>query len=118
MDDNTQAVLLLACHFPGVKAPEHSPLTATEYGRFAFWMKNSGWQPHDLFIDSETMLKEWLDPKGKISAERVQYLLGRGVALALAAEKDEAARAADPVGWETKKRLQKRLSIDTRLAGI
>ena len=37
---------------------------------------------------------------------------------ALAAEKDDAARAADPVGWETKKRLQKRLSIDTRLAGI
>ena len=87
MDDNTQAILLLACHFPGVKTPEHAPLTATEYGRFASWMRDSGWQPHNLFTNSDAMLKEWLDPKGKISAARVQYLLERGVALALATEK-------------------------------
>jgi hypothetical protein len=33
-------------------------------------------------------------------------------------EKDAAFREKDPIGWETKSRLTKRLSIDTRLAGI
>ena len=33
-------------------------------------------------------------------------------------EKDAAFREKDPIGWETKSRLTKRLSIDPRLVGI
>ena len=33
-------------------------------------------------------------------------------------KKDEEQRSKDPVAYETKKRLEARLSIDSRLAGI
>jgi len=87
MDENKQATLLLVCRFPGTQRAPHNPLTSVEYGRLALWLKEFGRFPRDLLVDPDAALREWVDPKGKISLDRLKYLLGRGVALGLALEK-------------------------------
>ncbi len=91
MDENRQAILLLSTQFssPGKGAP--TPLTALEYGRFAAWMKQAEFQPRDLFHRFDDLLEQWQDPKRKVTAERLQYLLGRGMAMGQAIEKWQSA---------------------------
>ena len=91
MDENKQAILLLAAHFSAPGDGVYTPLTAIEYGRFAAWIKQAGLQPRDLFHQLDEMLAKWHDPKGKVTAERLRYLLGRGMAMGIAMEKWERA---------------------------
>ena len=87
MDENKQAILLLAAQFSAPGDGAYTPLTAIEYGRFAAWIKQAGLQPRHLFHQFDEMLAKWHDPKGKVTAERLQYLLGRGMAMGIAMEK-------------------------------
>ena len=91
MDENKQAILLLSAQFTAAGKGAPTPLTALEYGRFAAWMREAGYQPMDLFHRFDELMKQWQDPKRKVTAERLQYLLGRGMAMAVAIEKWQSA---------------------------
>jgi len=83
---NTQAILLLTCYFSKAMSSEASPLTNKEWGRFAYWLKNQELVPEDLLSGDVTKkLSGWADTK--ITANRIQTLLNRGSALAMAMEK-------------------------------
>ena len=87
MDENKQAILLLAAQFSLPTSGVPTPLTALEYGRFAAWMRQAQFQPKDLFHQMPEILAQWQDPKKKVTADRLSYLLGRGMAMGLALEK-------------------------------
>ncbi len=83
---NTQAVLLLTSHFSKGKTSTAKPLTPTEWGRFALWLKENELRPSVLIDGSEKdPLANWSDVK--VSRERLEALVARGSALALAVEK-------------------------------
>lgn len=82
----TQAILLLTAYFSKSKGAEAKPLTNKEWGRFAFWLKNQEMYPEDLLTgDLSQKLAGWTD--SKITSDRIQILLNRGSALAMAMEK-------------------------------
>ena len=82
----TQAVLLLTAYFSKAAGSGAKPLTNKEWGRFAFWLKSQGLFPEDLLAgDSNQKLIGWSD--SKITSDRIQALLNRGSALAMAMEK-------------------------------
>ena len=91
MDENRQAILLLSAQFSAPDKGVPTPLTTMEYGRFAAWLRQTGAQPRDLFYRFDALLQHWQDPKGKVTTERLQYLLGRGMAMGLAIEKWQSA---------------------------
>ncbi|MCP4467293.1 MAG: DNA-processing protein DprA [Halieaceae bacterium] len=91
MDENKQAIILLSAQFSAPGKGALTPLTALEYGRFAAWMRQTDFQPKDLFHQFDTMMERWLDPKGKVTVERLQYLLGRGMAMGVAVQKWQSA---------------------------
>ena len=90
-DENTQAVLLLTCYFSKAVKGEEKPLSPTEYGRFASWLHSNKYQPLSLFDDFDNIFSHWVDPKGKVTLERVKALLKRGLAMGLALEKWQSA---------------------------
>jgi predicted Rossmann fold nucleotide-binding protein DprA/Smf involved in DNA uptake len=82
----TQAILLLTAYFSRSTSSEAKPLTNKEWGRFAFWLKNQEMVPEDLLTgDLSQKLAGWTD--SKITSDRIQTLLNRGSALAMAMEK-------------------------------
>ena len=86
-DENRQAILLLTSYFSGTKG-DFTPLTAIEYGRFASWLHQNEYDPKDLLGNkSEDIFTRWQDPKVKITQARIEFLLGRGLAMGLAVEK-------------------------------
>ncbi len=91
MDETTQAILLLSARFSRKKAGQATPLTPTEYGRFAAWLRDQGRQPADLLRNFDEIVAEWSDPKGKVNRDRLQALLGRGMAMGIALEKWNSA---------------------------
>lgn len=91
IEENKQAVLLLSSHFTRAKKGDPTPLTSIEYGRFARWLKENDFQPKDLFHQFESIQDKWIDPKGKITKDRLQFLLGRGMAMGVALEKWQSA---------------------------
>lgn len=107
---NTQAILLLTAHFS--KAPgEAKPLSPGEWGRFALWLNGQGNTPAQLLgVDSLELLRDWSD--SKIPIARIEQLLGRGHALALAIEKWSRAgiwvltRSDPDYPWRLKKYLR------------
>jgi predicted Rossmann fold nucleotide-binding protein DprA/Smf involved in DNA uptake len=109
----TQAILLLTAHFSKAGKSDAKPLSNKEWGRFAFWLKNQGLFPEDLLKgDIDQKLVGWVD--GKITGDRIQALLSRGSALAVAMEKWTRAglwvlTRSDP---EYPKRLKARLGND------
>lgn len=85
INTNTQSILLLTSYF-SKSAGDAKPLAPTEWGRFALWLNKQGLTPADLVTaDPRLVLQGWKDDK--ITLERVEQLLGRGHALALALEK-------------------------------
>jgi len=81
-----QAVLLLTAHFSKPRPDEAKPLTPTEWGRFALWLRDARLGPEALLAgDLREKLASWTDPH--VTQERIDRLLGRGSALALAIEK-------------------------------
>ena len=87
LNENTQAVLLLTCHFAKSQKDGVKPLTVSEYARFAEWLLANQYQPLSLFGHAEEIFSKWSDRKNAITLERVKELLGRGMAMSLALEK-------------------------------
>ncbi len=87
MDENKQAILMLSTYFSPPKKGEPTPLTPLEYGRFALWLRENKYQPKDLFAQFDEILNKWKDKKNKINRERLNFLIGRGMAMGVALEK-------------------------------
>lgn len=110
LSPTAQATLLLTCYFSKISNDNAKPLTNTEWGRFALWLKEKSTSPADLLgADPNVLLCGWYDER--ISAERIIQLLNRGHSLALAVEKWQRAglwvvTRSDP---EYPKRLKQRL---------
>ena len=81
-----EAVMLLTVSFGKSDANTTRPLTPTEWGAFAGWLKDNALAPDDLLKpDLSGLLGNWEHPK--VTVERVQALLNRGAALGFALEK-------------------------------
>ncbi|QKK03613.1 MAG: DNA-protecting protein DprA [Pseudomonadota bacterium] len=90
LGDETQAVLLLTARLGAQDPKDAKPLGPTEWGDFAEWLKHRGCRPGELVNgQAASLLAEWRHPK--IPRERLDKLLQRGNALALALEKWERA---------------------------
>ena len=86
LNSDTQAILLFTAYFGKPAEGEPKPLTPTEWGRFASWLKDRNTRPGELLADGlSKALPEWQDRT--ISLARLQALLDRGAALAIAVEK-------------------------------
>lgn len=107
----TQAVLLLTAYFGKASNAEPKPLSRSEWGRFAEWLKDQGISLETLLRqDPARVLVHWAD--STITLKRVEILLSRGGALGLAMEKWERAglwvlTLSDPDYPERLKRLLK-----------
>ena len=85
-----EAVMLLTVSFGKSDADTSRPLTPTEWGAFASWLKDNELAPDDLLRgDLPRLLGHWEHPK--VTAGRVEALLNRGAALGFALEKWERA---------------------------
>jgi predicted Rossmann fold nucleotide-binding protein DprA/Smf involved in DNA uptake len=86
----TQAILLLTAHFSRSAPGDPKPLSPTEWGRFALWLKEQGQTPEALLAgDPARLLGGWVDDK--VPLDRICALLSRSPALALALEKWQRA---------------------------
>lgn len=114
LSTTAQATLLLTCHFSKASKEQVKPLTTTEWGRFAVWLKEKGMTPADLLTgDAYTALASWCD--SHVSVERLQALLARGHSLALAMEKWQRAGlwVVTRSDADYPKRLKARLRTDS-----
>ncbi len=90
LSPTAQATLLLTSHFSKASNEAVKPLTNTEWGRFALWLKEKSITPADLLTeDPQELLQGWQDKT--IDIERILALLKRGHSLALAMEKWQRA---------------------------
>lgn len=111
MNPNTQAILLLAGHFAGSTAGDVKPLTVGEWGRLAEFLKTAGIAPQTLLEKNGAgLLQGYVDKT--ITVDRIEALLRRGTAMAVALEKWDRANVwvisrADSAYPD---RLKKRLS--------
>ncbi len=114
INNQTQAVLLLTTYFGKPMRSELKPLSPTEWGRLARWLKDHEVLPETLLRqDPADVLVGWVDRK--ITPGRIRRLLDRAGALGLAAEKWARAglwvlTRADPA---YPARLKKRLKTDS-----
>ncbi|MBI6530815.1 DNA-protecting protein DprA [Proteus vulgaris] len=111
LSSTAQATLLLTSYFTKNSDENVKPLTNTEWGRFALWLKERSITPADLLVtDPKTLLQNWHD--AHISAERIIKLLNRGHSLALSMEKWQRAglwvvtRSDPEYPWRLKQRLK------------
>lgn len=83
----TQAILLLTARFSKLTPRDPKPLTATEWGRFAQWLKEQGSTPEMLLTTPDPLayLQGWADRH--ITQERLTALLSRSAVLGFALEK-------------------------------
>ena len=91
MNKNKQAILMLTSYFSPPKKGDPTSLTLLEYGRFALWLRENKYQPKDLFSQFDKILDTWKDKKNKINRERLNFLIGRGMAMGVALEKWHSA---------------------------
>lgn len=110
----TQAILLMTVWFSKSAKDDPKPLTPTEWGRFAAWLKDQEKSPEALLTsdDPTDCLQGWLDRS--ITPDRIRHLLARSAALGLALEKWQRAglwvmTRSDP---DYPVRLKKRLKFD------
>jgi predicted Rossmann fold nucleotide-binding protein DprA/Smf involved in DNA uptake len=90
VSDQAQAVLLLTSHLAKSDRGEPRPLSAREWSRLAFWLRDHGLQPANLLSDDpRRLLSGWMDRS--VTRDRIEYLLGRGGALGLALERWQRA---------------------------
>ena len=83
---DTEVVLLLCGRFGGEKQEPHAPLSPREYGELAKWLNSRNLRPSDLMgpgaADQLASAHE-----AKLERKRLEFLLGRGTAMALALER-------------------------------
>jgi predicted Rossmann fold nucleotide-binding protein DprA/Smf involved in DNA uptake len=87
---DTEVVLLLCGRFGGESKEPHAPLSATEYGELARWLKERELRPADMLTEA---VKEKFGElvHAKLGGVRIEFLLGRGAALALSVERWQRA---------------------------
>lgn len=87
---DAQAIMLLTVRFPKSGSDSAKPLTTTEWARLNKWMldKDADFKPSNLMTDK---LSEWLEgwSHSRMTCERIEALLNRGMTLALSVEKWE-----------------------------
>lgn len=87
---DTEVVLLLCGRFGGERKEPHAPLTATEYGELARWLKERELRPGDMLTEAARgKFGELI--QAKLDRVRIEFLLGRGTALALSVERWQRA---------------------------
>ena len=90
LTDNSHAILLLTAHFTESKNASVKPLTTTEWGRFAAWLKEQQLSPCSLNTENlDELFIGWKDKT--ITTDRLGALIRRGNTLALAVEKWQRA---------------------------
>ena len=88
VNENAQAIMLLTISFGKADQSDVKPLSPAEWHGLALWLRDRGLSPADLLRrDFEESLSGWADQK--VTMPRLDSLLGRGMALALALEKWE-----------------------------
>lgn len=86
LNENAQATLLLTAYFSKPAKGAAKPLTPTEWGKFALWLRDHQLSPAKLLSPNPAeFLEGWQDTK--ITTGRILELLRRGNAMALALEK-------------------------------
>ena len=81
-----EAVMLLTVPFGKSESDTARPLTPTEWGAFAGWLKERNIVPSDLLKgDLSGLLQGWEHPK--VTVDRLKALLNRGATLGFALEK-------------------------------
>lgn len=86
LSEDTEAVLLLCGRFGGEKQDPFQPLSAGEYGELAKWLVGRRLRPSDLVnIAGREALSDV--HQSKLEPKRIEFLLGRGTAMALALER-------------------------------
>ena len=83
--ENAKAILLLCGRFGSGDNGVVKPLTTKEYDALAAWLRTKSWWPVDLLEESNLMTLR--DPALPVKRERLEALLSRGTAMALAVEK-------------------------------
>ena len=87
---DAQTIMLLTVHFSKSGSDSAKPLTTTEWARLNKWLldKDPDFKPSDLMTGR---LSEWLEgwSNKRITRERVDALLNRGMSLAMSVEKWE-----------------------------
>ena len=86
LSQDTEVVLLLCGRFGGEKQEAHQPLSPREYGELAKWLNARGLRPSDLMGDTGQGALSTVQ-EARLERKRVEFLLGRGTALALALER-------------------------------
>lgn len=82
----TQAILLLTAYFSKLSKEATKPLSTKEWARFAQWLKDHEINPEKLMNGHlNSSLQGWSDKY--VTTERIEKLMNRGSALALAMEK-------------------------------
>lgn len=83
---DTEVVLLLCGRFGGERQDPFQPLSAREYGEFAKWLNVRNLRPADLMAGAG---REHLHAvhEAKLAISRIDFLLQRGTAMALALER-------------------------------
>lgn len=83
---DTEVVLLLCGRFGGEKHEAYQPLAPREYGELAKRLKALALRPSDLLTDAGRVALSSIQEAG-LERKRVEFLLGRGTAMALALER-------------------------------
>lgn len=83
---DTEVVLLLCGRFGGEKQEAYPPLAPREYGELAKWLKALALRPADLLTDAGRVALSSVQ-EARLERKRVEFLLGRGTAMALALER-------------------------------
>lgn len=83
---DTEVVLLLCGRFGGERQEPHQPLSAREYGELAKWLNARNLRPADLLTDAGKAQLQALH-EAKLERKRIEFLLERGTAMALALER-------------------------------
>ncbi|MCZ2107190.1 MAG: DNA-processing protein DprA [Burkholderiales bacterium] len=84
---DTEVVLLLCGRFGGEKQEAYQPLAPREYGELAKWLKALALRPSDLLTDAGRAALSSSIHEARLERQRVEFLLGRGTAMALALER-------------------------------
>ena len=83
---DTEVVLLLCGRFGGERQEPSPPLSAREYGDLAQWLNARSLRPADLLTEEGKAQLSALY-EARLGPKRVDFLLGRGTAMALALER-------------------------------
>lgn len=86
-----QAIMLLTIRLKGTAKGDPAPLSPTEYDGLAAWLHGQKRRPADLLDDFDAALDGWEPPSGKLTIDRVRFLLGRGMSLAMEQERWDSA---------------------------